>query len=287
MIRALPALALLALQEPARHPFHLDGRSLYFWGPGKADDPGRTHAELLEFAGRKGISRIYFMFPPADGKLAPLRDFLTAASPRVQIHALHPGDLADWLDAFPDRFNHDEILKWVDTVLKFNEGGGARFRGIHLDLEPHSREEWREHSVKLAAGYVELLHRVRAKIGTGLTFSAAVPDNWDREALAFDRGGRRRTLVEHATEALDYASVMAYRGRNAAKVLEAIEHEWKLRPGRVELIQETDPAAVEEGVPLHVGGCERLEEIFKAAREKFGPTLMLAVHHYATYRTMK
>jgi hypothetical protein len=58
------------------------------------------------------------------------------------------------------------------------------------------------------------------------------------------------------------------------------------KPGRVELIQETDPKAVEEGVPLHVGSNAKLEEIFRAAQEKFGAELPLAVHHYVTWRDL-
>ena len=61
---------------------------------------------------------------------------------------------------------------------------------------------------------------------------------------------------------------------------------WSKSPGRVELIQETDPKAVEEGVPLHVGTNAKLEEIFRAAREKFGPDLPLAVHHYTAWRDL-
>ena len=106
--------------------------------------------------------------------------------------------------------------------------------------------------------------------------------NWDREDLKIDG----KLLIEHVQDLLDYVSVMAYRGRNIEKVLESIEHECKYKPGRVELIQETDPKAVEEGVPLHVGTQSRMDEIFAAARSKFGAALPLAVHHYATWREL-
>ena len=70
-------------------------------------------------------------------------------------------------------------------------------------------------------------------------------------------------------------------------MLESIDHECRYRPGKVELIQETDPKAVEEGIPLSVGTNEKLEEIFKAAREKYGDGLRLAVHHWTTWRDLK
>jgi hypothetical protein len=36
-----------------------------------------------------------------------------------------------------------------------------------------------------------------------------------------------------------------------------------------------------------VGSQANLEAIFKAAREKYGDKLMLAIHHYGTYRVLK
>jgi hypothetical protein len=71
------------------------------------------------------------------------------------------------------------------------------------------------------------------------------------------------------------------------RVRESIAPLCAYKPGRVELIQETDPKAVEEGVPLHVGSNENLEEIFRAATEKYGQDFRFAVHHYATWRELK
>ncbi len=244
----------------------LQSLSLYVWS--EPDD------KLLPFCAEKKVTRLYLMFA---GKETPkLREFVRAAhEAKIEVHAMHPGDMAEWLDPFPARLEPKPILDWVDAALRT-----GLFDGIHLDIEPHGTEAWKTHRMKLAAGYLDLLRLVRAK--GKFTLSAAVPHNWDRDELKIDG----KPLIEHVQDILDYVSVMAYRGRNIEKVLESVEQECRYKPGRVELIQETDTRVVEEGVPLHVGTNERLEEIFKAAREKFGPGLPLAVHHYSTWRKL-
>jgi hypothetical protein len=253
------ALALvLALQDP--------GLSLYVWG--------EPDAKLLPFCAERKVTRLYLMFSGKETEA--LRAFVKSSrEAKVQVHAMHPGDMAEWLDAFPAKFDHEAILGWVEAALR-----SGLFDGIHLDIEPHATEHWARHAKKLGEGYVELLRKVRARVKPPLVLSAAVPWNWDREELRIGE----KLLIERVQDELDHASVMAYRGRNAAKVLEAIEKECAYKP--VELIQETDPKAVEEGVPLHVGTNANLEAIFKVAREKFGPGLRLAVHHYATWREL-
>jgi hypothetical protein len=244
----------------------LQSLSLYVWG--EPDD------QLLPFCAEKKVARLYLMFP---GKDTPkLRDFVKAARlAKIEVHAMHPGDMAEWLDAFPAKLDPKPILDWVDAALRT-----GLFDGIHLDIEPHGMPQWKSHRLPLAAGYLDLLRQVRAK--GKFTFSAAVPHNWDRDDLKVDG----KLLIEQVQDILDYVSVMAYRGRNIEKVIESIEHECRYKPGKVELIQETDLKVVEEGVPLHVGTQSRLDEIFRAAREKFGAALPLAVHHYATWRQL-
>jgi len=244
----------------------LETFSLYVWT--EPDD------KLLAFCAEKKVTRLYLMF---SGKETPkLRAFVQSAkAAMIEVHAMHPGDMAEWLDPFPTRLDPKPILEWVDAALKT-----GLFDGIHLDIEPHAAGAWKTHRLQLAAGYLDLLRQVRAK--GKFTFGAAVPHNWDRDDLKIDG----KVLIEHVQDILDYVSVMAYRGRNIEKVLESIEHECKYKPGRVELIQETDVKAVEEGVPLHVGTQSRMDEIFAAARTKFGGALPLAVHHYTTWREL-
>jgi hypothetical protein len=244
----------------------LETLSLYVWS--EPDD------KLLAFCAERKVTRLYVMFA---GKETPkLRAFVAAArEAKIQVHAMHPGDMAEWLDPFPAWLDPKPILDWVDAALKT-----GLFDGLQLDIEPHSSEGWKTHRLKLAAGYLDLLRQVRAK--GKFTLRAAVPHNWDRDDLKIDG----KPLIEHVQDILDYVSVMAYRGKNVEKVLESIEHECRYKPGRVELIQETDLKAVEEGVPLHVGTNAKLEEIFRAAREKFGAELPVAVHHYAAWRDL-
>jgi len=252
-------------------------RSLYVWPEAKAIAEGDREAgpKLLAFCAERQVTRLYFMV--AGKPTEALASFVRSAhEAKVQVHAMHPGDMAEWLDAFPAKLDPKGIVDWVAGIAT-----SGLFDGVHLDIEPHSTEAWKTDRAKLMAGYLELLRLSRAAAGK-LPLSAAVPDNWDREELKV--GGR--LLIEAVQDQVDWVSVMAYRGKNVTKVLEAIAHECAYRPGKVELIQETDPKAVEEGVALHVGTEGRLEEVFQAAREKYGDRLRLAVHHYTTWRDL-
>lgn len=253
-----------ALAQDAPEPWRVEGRSLYVWE--KSPPP-----ELLRFCAEKKVARLYYMY---SGKDAPV-DFVKAArAARIQVHAMHPGDMAEWLDPFP-RFDHQVIVDWVKAAV-----AAGIFDGVHLDVEPHGHALWKEHKAALAKGYVELLRLCREAAGPKTPLSAAVPWNWEK----VDVDGK--PLIARAQDALDWVSVMAYRGSNAKSVLAALEEEWAYRPGRVELILETDRSVVEEGVPLHVGTEAKMEAVFAAARERFGKGLMEAVHHYGTWRSL-
>lgn len=253
-----------ALAQDAPEPWRVEGRSLYVW---EKSPP----ADLLRFCREKKVARLYYMY---GGKEAPV-DFVKAArAAKIQVHAMHPGDLADWLDPFP-RFDHKIVVDWVKAAV-----ATGVFDGLHLDVEPHGHELWKANKAALAKGYVELLELCRAAAGKGVLLSAAVPWNWEK----VDVDGK--PLIARAQDALDWVSVMAYRGANARSVLAAIEDECAYRPGRVELILETDRSVVEEGVPLHVGSEAKMEAVFAAARERFGPGLMEAVHHFGTWKSL-
>lgn len=253
-------LTLLLLLQDA---WRVDGRSLYVW---EKSPP----AELLRFCAEKKVARLYYMY---SGKEAPV-DFIKAAkAAKIQVHAMHPGDLADWLDPFP-KFDHKIVIDWVKAAV-----AAKVFDGLHLDVEPHGHELWPKHKMELAKGYLELLKLCREAAGPGVLLSAAVPWHWEK----LDVDGR--PLSQRVQDALDWVSIMAYRGANAKSVIAAIEDECAYRPGRVELILETDRSVVEEGVPLHVGTETKLEAVFAAARERF-PGLMEAVHHFKTWKEL-
>jgi hypothetical protein len=255
-----------SLLQDAPEPWRVEGRSLYVWEKSPPDG-------LLRFCAEKKVARLYYMF---DGKdPSPVRDFVRAAhAARVQVHAMHPGDLADWLDPFPT-FDHAVVVEWARKTAETKV-----FDGLHLDVEPHGHELWKKHKAELAKGYLDLLRQCRDAAGKGTPLSAALPWNW--EAVEVDG----KPLIARAQDALDWVSIMAYRGANAQSVISAIEGEWAYRPGRVELIVETDRKVVEDGVPLYVGTEAKLETVFAAARERFGPRLMEAVHHYGTWKTL-
>jgi hypothetical protein len=101
--------------------------------------------KLLAFCAEKKVTRLYLMF---SGKETPkLRAFVRSAkAAKIEVHAMHPGDMAEWLDPFPARLDPKPILDWVDAALKT-----GLFDGIHLDIEPHAAPAWKTHRLQLAA----------------------------------------------------------------------------------------------------------------------------------------
>lgn len=259
----MPALLLAALLQ----------RSLYVWDEAEAIAKGKAPDALLAFCAEKKVDRLYFMYA---GKDVPgVRALVKAAkAAAIEVHAMDPGFLADWIDPFPKEVDHKVYVDWAAGAV-----ATGLFDGLHLDLEPHGHEAWAKNKAALGRLYLDTLRRVKAAAGA-LPVSAAVPWNWD--AVEVDG----RPLIAGAQDVLAWISIMAYRGANAASVIAAIEGECAAKPGAVELILETDRAVAEEGVPLHVGTEERMEAVFAAARARFGPRLREAVHHYSTWRTL-
>lgn len=248
-------------------------RSLYVWDEAEKIAKGGPPDALLAFCAEKKVGRLYFMYAGKD--VAGVRDFVKAAkAAKLEIHAMDPGFLADWIDPFPRDVDPKVYVDWAAGAV-----ASGLFDGLHLDLEPHGHELWARHKAALGRFYLDTLRRVKAVAGT-LPLSAAVPWNWD--AVEVDG----RPLIQAAQDLLDWVSIMAYRGSNAASVIAAIEGECAYKPGKVELILETDRKVVEEGVPLHVGTEAKLEAVFAAARERFGASLREAVHHYSTWKEL-
>jgi hypothetical protein len=248
-------------------------RSLYVWDEAERIAKGGPPDALLRFCAEKKVGRLYFMYAGKD--VAGVRDFVKAAhAAKLEVHAMDPGFLADWIDPFPKAVDHKVLVDWARGAA-----GLGIFDGLHLDLEPHGHEAWPKHKAELGRFYLDTLRRVREAAGK-LPLTAAVPWNWD----AVDVDGR--PLIHAVQDRLDGVSIMAYRGANAASVIAAIEGEVAYKPGGVELILETDRTVAEEGVPLHVGTEARMEAVFAAARERFGPRLREAVHHYSAWRTL-
>lgn len=269
----LALLLAAAIQAPAD-----DGRSMYVWHEAQAIAGGDETAErtLLDFCRERGVTRLYFM---ASGR-EDLTAFLgRARKAGIAVHAMHPGDMDEWLRGAPESFDAKPILDWVDLVRK------QPFAGLHLDIEPAGHALWKEHRAALSRGYLELLSALKDRVKRAVPVSVSIPHWWDRDELKLDFAGTTKPLVDHVLELVDLATLMAYRGPRLDKVLEAIDHEVRAAPGRVELALETDRGVEEEGVPLHVGTRANLEAVIRGAVAKH-PGLRVAVHHFGTWRDL-
>ena len=97
-----------------------------------ARDPIRAGVLLLDDGKTKAAIATFDLISASDALVKAAREA------RIEVHAMHPGDMAEWLDPFPARLDPKPILDWVDGALKT-----GLFDGIHLDIEPHGTPAWK------------------------------------------------------------------------------------------------------------------------------------------------
>lgn len=66
---------------------------------------------------------------------------------------------------------------------KLEEAAGYGFDGIHLDIEPHVFDDWKEKKEAYLKDYMDALQFVRSKLPAGRTLSVSIPVFYPSEAL--------------------------------------------------------------------------------------------------------
>jgi hypothetical protein len=141
MRASLGALLLVSVCGPVQAldrppPVH----GLWVWKSAAVLGAPLGSAELLRFCKSAGISEVYVSFPAhanaaAEGELAALIARLHDARLRTEA-------LISSVDADEPGAPRAKLLAHARAVLQFNERhSGARFDGIHLDIEPQQRPE--------------------------------------------------------------------------------------------------------------------------------------------------
>jgi hypothetical protein len=119
------------------------------------------------------------------------------------------------------RENHGRALAAVEAIRTFNQSSpaGARFDGIHFDVEPYLLLGYSDPSYRseILLGLLEMTGKCadRARSG-GLAFSCDVPswfypaDPLERDRLMVEFKGQEKTVGEHLTDLLDSVTIMDY-----------------------------------------------------------------------------
>ncbi len=170
--------------------------------------------ELANLAEQADISRIYLQVPgsfdEADTRLALQRAATRLNASGIDLLAL------DGAPEYALPSEHDDLLNTMAEVLDYNGSvpPGARFVGVHLDVEPYLLEDWGKARADVVDGYLGMLDAVRSRTAAaGLELDVAVPFWFDSVPVHSQRGDRveRLSLTDEVLTRVDSIAVMDYR----------------------------------------------------------------------------
>lgn len=197
----LAVMLLVGLQTPA-YGENATTRATWIWQTDLIKDGGE---ELLHFASDEGINLIYLQI---DRQLPPeiYEAFIKRAHEnQIAVHAL--GGDPRW--ALTE--HREDMLGLADWVLNYNGkvSTGARFDGIHLDIEPYVLAQWEDETDEVISTWEQnLIMFLSQASGSDLELGIDIPFWFDRYTL-----GNGTSLNEWLIGTFDQVTVMAYRNQ--------------------------------------------------------------------------
>ena len=324
------ALAFAADAAPSTRPAANVARpdplisGMWVWEPVYVSDVGEQD-RLLAFCQRQGINRLLVQVPWKKGSaqiVHPTPEDAARAGTAVHPEIDHPAELArliaeaakrhivvEALDGAPhmgDKVHWAESLATVDALLAFNQTlpADARFAGVHWDIEPYVRPDWKDAAgrLKIEAETLQLLSDAKRRLvyaGSAMTLSVDIPMWYDNLTAPDDNcfvtfDGQRKNFHEHIQDVVDYVGIMSYRqkalGPNSTSAMAAGELAYAERIGKFacpafETIELPEtPTITFFGQPLAT---------FLAERKLLTDTLQdrpgyggLLLHHYTSLRAL-
>ena len=195
---------------------------------------------LRQFCRSAGISEIYVSFPARsvdaeEGQLANLISLLHDSHARVEA-------LISSVDADEPGAPRAKLMAHARAVLQFNvRHPGARFDGIHLDIEPQQRPENKgPGNLKFLGGLIAAYRDVAAlTLPAGLSLNADI----QMKLLKGDLGQRRMLL-----RSLPRVTLMLYEVSGPDDGASAAEKAAKLRERDRELLDAAYQGLADEGL---------------------------------------
>lgn len=272
-IKILPFLALLA-STPAVHaadsaapaPLALPAKcplGLWVWHREEVVDPAARDG-LLQFCRAQGVDLLLVQLRYT-GSGASLRLANPEAFAAFLTEATKAGVAVEALDgeksmAFAE--NRAETLQKLRALLAFqkNQPEGARFVGIHYDIEPYLSQRWKTgEQPAVMREFLDTAVAIRAaarEAGPGFTVSYDIPAWYHGERMKIEFEGATKNFHEHIQDIADYIGVMSYRtkatGSNSVVAISAEEIAYGEKIGKkVMPALETVPLPDEPGLSFH------------------------------------
>jgi hypothetical protein len=223
--------------------------------------------KMIAFCGRHGFNRLLVQIPWKKGTaqiVHPKPDDEVQAGTALHPEINYPAEFArliaeaakhgiavEALDGAPymgDKVHWPETLATVDALLAFNATlpEGARFVGIHWDIEPYVRADWKVQDTRnvIEGDYLQMLTDAKKKLtdaNSKMTLSVDIPMWYDNKTAENDNcivtfNGQTKNFHEHIQDICDYVGIMSYRqkalGRNSTSDVVANEMAYAEKIGK-------------------------------------------------------
>jgi hypothetical protein len=204
-------------------------RAMWVWNTEPLFDPSKPEEanRFFAFCASQQIRQVYLAteFNGLGASGSPRLEVRNPARYRAFLARAHQrGLVIDGLAGTPEwavRENHGHALAASDAIAAFNRASpaGARFDGIHFDVEPYLLIGYSDPSYRseILTGLLEMTEKCAGRARTaGLSFSGDVPswffpaDGLERDRLTVEFKGREKTVGEHLTDMLDSVTIMDY-----------------------------------------------------------------------------
>ncbi len=193
-----------------------DVRATWLWNPWMFV---KDEAGTLAFLESKNVNKVYVQID-RDISKAKYRSFVEKAAARdMEIYALDGA--ASWV-APKGYTNQNQLMAWL-TDYQNNSTDAARFKGVHLDVEPYLYSGWNTNRAATIKSYQALLERANVS-----TAKLALPLEVDMP-FWFDEINYKNTygsglLAEWVIAKTAGVTIMAYRD-SAPMIIEIVKNE--------------------------------------------------------------
>lgn len=176
------------------------------------------------------ISTDPYLIISSETYINKLKDFVSRSKQNnIQVHAMICED-----PIFTKAENHNTALVQIDNIISYNEQNPEySLKGIHLDVEPHALDEWKNANEfndgireSLMQEFLSLLTKARQRIeSSGLSLSAAI--TWWYDSKYRDGLLPSGNAELYKTE-LDFVVIMSY--SDALSVYDQAKDEMNILP---------------------------------------------------------
>ncbi|MGK0309859.1 MAG: hypothetical protein ACJAT5_000680 [Lentimonas sp.] len=195
--------------------------------------------------------------------------------------------------------NRVDTISRLKAVLDFHvtQPQGAKFSGIHYDIEPYTTPRWRSGEHQEVAtellNIISELHNIVSETDPSLTFANDIPFWYDgNEKFSINFNGAKKYLNEHIQDISDFIGIMSYRtkmtGGNSISEITSGELAYGAKIGRpvylsIETIELPDTPHITFHGQSPVAVASAIRELSEALKSdiSFGGVF---IHEYNTLR---